>query len=573
MARLLRGASAGVWFATLAPACTALALGVVLHQWTTGHEGRTAIVFGIYPYSDAGQFYSDTQRLLAGLPFEVASRRPLHAAVTTAMLRAAFDDLRFVLAAQAAAMGAATAFAASEARRAAGERAALVVLLVGCFFQRRFAGFVATEALGWPLGALAFGLILRARDARGRDATVAIFAGMLSLSLALLARAGPMLVAPAICVWAFASAPRDERLARLAAAAGGVTLAIALNAMLAREVSGGATFVDLPPILYGALHHDDFTRIFADHPELAALAPAERYDAMMRIVRHDAWAHPSLALSAAAYSLSSFFGAPEGLFSFVFNTPDDRVFERNASPGVAGVLAGARELGPYGVANVVVMGALAIAFIVAFVVGLVRAWRTRSWLFVSIAAGALASIPFTPPWITASVQVETAIVPFFALVAALAFRGGAREPAHSPRRPAIVLAGFVLTATLGIAFVVARPDRAPPSRACAEGAANAATTTVRADPSTRLLVGRRPASMATLAANAFFLRRHDASLVEALEHEVRPGRAMVLVYDSCAGEARLAIGDDADVPRDREWRALAYTPTADPFVIAVSRAW
>ncbi|HEY8075082.1 MAG TPA: hypothetical protein VIF62_13255, partial [Labilithrix sp.] len=284
---------------------------------------------------------------------------------------------------------------------------------------------------------------------------------------------------------------------------------------------------------------------------------------MMRIVRHDAWAQPSLIVSAALSSLSSFFGAPEGLFSFVWNTPDDHVFE-----GKASAARWARELGPYGVANIVAMGALAIAFVIAFVVGLVRAWRARTngvaRLVLFVAAGALASIPFTPPWITSTVQVDTSVLPFLVLAAAFALGVEDGEAATSPQRPAILLGAFVALATLGIAFVLARPER-PSDRRC-----SAETMTMRADPSTRLVVGDDPpASMAVLAANAYFLRRHDASFVEALEREVRPGRAMVLVYDACGSEGRLAIGDEAAIPRDRAWHTVTFVPTADPFVVAV----
>jgi hypothetical protein len=588
--RLLRDVR-GVWlFAWLACVCGVLALGVVMHQWTTGHEGRTAIVFGIYPYSDAGGFYSDTQRLIAGLPFEVAARRPMHGAYTTAMLRLLGDDLRSVIVVQAVTMAVATAFLTSEIRRAAGEKAALVMLVIGCFFVRRFAGFVATEALGYPLGALGFAFFVRGAmrrleyladaekapehpDAglasfRRNERIVAIFSGALSLSLALVTRAGPMFVVPALGMWVALSGTRRERIEAVLATMAGALLAIAMNSILASHVSNGASFVDLPPILYGALHRDDFTRIWIDHPEITTLGNAQRYDAMMRIVLHDALAHPSLVLMSVATSLSSFLAAPTGLFSFVWNTPDDHVFEGPASPA-----RWARELGPYGVVNVIAMGALGLLFVLSFVAGLVHAWRARrrepvAGIVLFVALGAIASIPFTPPWITASVQVDAAILPFLALVSGLAFGGAKPEtgPAPTQRAPSIVLAVTAFAAVFGVVWVIARPELPPASKTCS-------TTTLfaRADPRTRLVVAEHGggASMDTLAKNVFFLRKHNESFVAALQAEVRPGRAMVLVYDACSGRARLAIGDDARIPGDRAWRALSFRETADPYVVVI----
>jgi hypothetical protein len=141
-----------------------------------------------------------------------------------------------------------------------------------------------------------------------------------------------------------------------------------------------------------------------------------------------------------------------------------------------------------------------------------------------------------------------------------------REHVRALRAPLIVLSAVVAMGVSGIAWVIASPERPPSSaRRCED-----AMRTVRADPSTRLVVGEQGvASLATLAANAFFLRRHDASLVEALETEVHPGRAAVLLYDACAAHALLAIGDDADVPRDHAWHEVTLRPTADPFVVSI----
>ncbi|WP_146654662.1 hypothetical protein [Labilithrix luteola] len=576
-------------FVVLAVICVALSCGAVTHLWSTGHEGRSAILLGIYPYSDSGQFYSDTQRLLAGLPFEMASRRPLHAALTTALLHVTGNDLRIVLMTYAVAMGFGTAFAASEARRFGGASAGFVVFLLGAFFQRRFAGFVATEALGYPLAALAFGLLLRAAGENRQRARITNFvAGVLALSLALLARAGPMLVVPAVLVWGTLQARALRGRAVLASAGlGGAALAYGMNRWIASHTSSGGAWADLPPILYGALHRDDFTRMFVDHPEVLSLPPSARFSVMMDIVGRAALADPSSVLKAAFASVGCWLALPHGLFSYVWNNPDDHVLEDGAllqrlvhEVGYAGpVMHWARTLGLYSVVNALTMGACAAVVVVAFVVGLVRLVKMRrapiASLVLFVMAGLLVSLPFTPPWITEACQSQAAILPFVAVVVGFAFQRRAvtmvvapsPSPEGSSRAPVIVLATAVLLGGAGIALVVARPERYPLEACSSERFVG------RADPSTRLVVAEHGegASMDTVARNVAFLRKHNASYVQAIEAEVRAGRALALVYDACAGTARLAVTDPDVLPAgDATVRAFTYRPTADPMVVTVS---
>lgn len=584
---LLRHLEDRLVFRSLAVIGIALSCSAVVHLWSTGHEGRTAILFGIYPYSDAGQFYSDTQRLLNGLPFEVASRRPLHAAVTTALLKATGNDLRLVLMAYAVAMGLATAFAASEARRLVGVNAGFVVFLLGAFFQRRFAGFVATESLGYPLAALAFGLLLRtAKEERASARASTFAAGAFALSLALLARAGPMFVVPAVLIWGTLRAhDRRGRLVLGASGLGGVVAAYAMNRWVASHVASDGAWGDLPPILYGALRRDDFTRIFVDHPEVLSLPAKARFSVMMGIVGKAALAEPSAVVKAALASVGSWLALPHGLFSYVWNNPDDHVLEDGAllarlvhEDGYAApLLHWVRTLGPYSLVNALVMGACAVGLIVAFVVGLVRVVKTRrtpvSSLVLFVVAGAFASLPFTPPWITEACQSQAAILPFMALVAGLARKAtaAASTPGEdvalvSPYIPAIVLASASTLAFVGIVFVIQSPERIP-ARECSSD-----TFVGRVDPSTRLVVVERGdgASMETLARNVAFLRKHNASYVQAIEAEVRPGRALALVYDACAGRARLAVADAGSLPLDATPRTFSFRPTADAMVVNVT---
>lgn len=551
------------------------AIATVLHLWSVGHEGRSAILFGIYPYSDAGQFYSDTQRLLVGLPFESASRRPLHAALTTALLRLSGNDLRVALMTWAVFLGLATGLYTYEAKRLAGTRVAFVVFAICAFFQRRFAGFIATEAMGFCLAAPAFVLLVRAAQ---RFERASFGVGLFALSLALLARAGPMFVVPAVLAWGTLqdSSPR-ERAKTFGVGTLAVAVATLANGALGKRVSSGVTFFDLPSNLYAALHRGNFEDLTALHPSVLALPPEQRFIAMMRIVGEDAWTHPMLVVKSVAASVVGFFTSPHGAFSYVWTNPDDHVLEDGSmvkrlieERGITGPLSHwVHEQGVYSLLNAAVMGALGGAFAIVLAISIAKLVRRRTQpvpsLLLFVIAGLLLSVPFTPIWVTESCQTQAAVLAFVALAVGVSFTNGATErpPSSSGLR---VGATVGLALAFGLIAMVVTTHDAPPHASCERG-----TFEGRVDPSTRLAVAESGpgASMTTLKTNALFLRKHNESFVVALEKNVRGGSVLSLGYDACGKEARLLVGDDATIPRDRAWRSFSVWDTDDPMVVVV----
>ncbi len=557
------------------------AFGVLTHLWTTGHEGRTAVLAGIIPWSDAGQFLSDAERLVHGHSILESSRRPLYVAVLAGVLRATGNDLRVVLALGAALYGVSLGYVSHEARRAHGRVAGFLVFVVAAFWVRRFTGFVATEAASFPPGAVAFGLLLRAADlsvARPRRAAALFGGGVLLVTLALAARPGPLLVVPALLAWSsFAFARGHARRLAVGSGALGALGAVLLVKLVAARFATGATFGDYPNIVYALLHRGDLYTAFHDHPELLALPPEARPAATLRILTADLRDAPSLAVVGPFDAFASFLAGPHGLFSFVWTNPDDHVLEDGAL--VRRLVADGGMFAPLGhwvsrlglmsLVNAAVMGLGGVTFALATVVATVRLVSRRHArrvsLVLAIMIAVLASSVFAPTWIGEGMQMQTGVFAFvpYAVAIGLLRARRRRRVAVDPGANRLVFAGAVLVVVpcLLVALVAFAPWPEPPATCDAD------TITAEIVPGTRVLVAGPDAP--PLSSNLTFLRAHNAELVAAVRTAARPGDALALLYDVCAHHTRVAFG-----PPDALLRGgvMRVTPRPEePQVVVVGR--
>jgi hypothetical protein len=565
---------------------TALALGVLLHLWTTGHEGRSAVLLGIVPYSDAGAFYGDAQRLLHGLRIGESSRRALYVGVAGAILRWSGDDLRVMLGIGAAAYGASIGLVAWEVMRTHGRTCGLLVTAVLYFWVRRFIGFVATEALSFPLGAMAFVLLLRVADnARGRPvpAALAFGAAIFVLTLAFIARPGSLLAVPALFAWVpWAFPDRRSRLTAVGLGGAGVLVAVLASRTLTSSLASGATFGDYPNILYALVHQGDLYRAVFDHPELARIDESARGDAILQILAADVGREPILLVKGPVDALLSFLGGPHGFFSSIWTNPDDHVLEDGplvrrliAEHGYVGpVLHWIRELGLFSLVNAVVMGALGAGFVVGVFVAIVRLVRVRreprAGLLLAVVFGVIASSIFAPTWIGEGMQMQTAVAAFVPTSLALGLTG--RIVPEGPEvGPLGGLARLALAVPLVLALLVVGATLWPLSTTV-EGCAPFVMS-ARLNPSTRVVVrpaGEPPPNERSLAKNLSFLRRHNPDLVSSVEAVAHVGDVMEIVYDACSTRTRTVFGASGALPEGREWKVLRFEPQRDPGIARVS---
>jgi hypothetical protein len=571
-----------------------LAFALVDHLWTLGYEGRNAVFGGIVPWSDSYDYYDDAQRLVHGGRFgEVASKRPLFSAALAVLLWMSGGDLRFALLVCGVTGAAALAVATLELWRTHGARAAFVVFFVLVCFERRWTGFVQTEHVGLPLGALGFALCWRASrladddEARARRMVIVALFGM---TVGLMARAGSFFVLPAIAIWGARRLTKDRRAALnfLGLAALAVALGFAVNKAVQASSGSGVTFSDYPGILYGLIHGEDYTYLIRAHPEVRDLPVAERVHAAWSILFADARAQPSLVVIGLAKSGLGLFASPFGMFSYVWTNPDDHVLENGAAVrasmqehGLLGPLVlWRRTLGTYSLLNAGAMGLLAGAFVLAFVAGAVLLFVKRRKdselsLLRHVVVGVVASAPFLPPWITSGMQVQTVTLAFVAAVPAVVLLGRrASEPL--PGRDRIVFAPLAFVAALGalLAGVKLAPTRAP---ACPEGEAHR----VRAYPSIAVEVAParsalfRKKAEADLRDSIPLLAKHNQELTDSVVPYLRPGTVYVMGFDACDRHTKLLVVDDPrafDVDAARgTWQPLVATPLATPVVLRVAR--
>lgn len=556
----------------------------LLRLWTLGYEGRNAVFGGILPWSDSADFYSDALRLVHGERLSpISSRRPLFAALLAGLLKLSAGNLRVSLALLAALAAVSTALPALEVWRTDGWKSASVVYLVLLFFERRWTGFIQTEHFGLPLGAAGFVLLWRAQSLRGTNVRAALFAaalGVFALSLGLFARAGCFFVLPALLVWGAGLAPPARRSRAVALLVCAALMAFGIHEAVLVVSANGISFSDYPPIFYGLLHGKDFTYLAQTHRWLEDLAPADRISAQWGIVLDEIRDRPWTVPVAFARSLLAFFVSPFGAFSYVWTNPDDAFFEDRPrldamwqSGGPTAVVRYWQDsLGSFSIVNTVVMGALGAAFVIAFVVGLIRLARhardPESSLLVAASTGIVTSVPFMPPWITSGVQIQTVTLAFAAAVAArqLSKRDSvAARRVPFPRAVALGLPGGVTIFGMLLAWVLLTPEH-PPGRAAADLHWVEVAPAASVEVAPRRRWSFRAKGLTDLASSLEFLSKHNEDLTGSVATSMKVGVLFHSVYDPAAGHWEILVDEAQKLDGQVGWVAVRSTPMRSPRV-------
>lgn len=499
--------------------------------WRSGFAGRNHVFAGIFALSDAQEYWLDAERVLHGLPMiSGGARRPFYGAALAGVLDLVGNDIRIAHVVTLLFWAGAGVFATRELRRTHGPRVATVCFVLFLLFARRYVGFVQSEGLGAPLGAIAFGLLWRAAHLeRTGERWEATFLGGLGLqALALLARPGPMLLVAGLVVWGAMRGGRRALVKGLAV----VVAAWALHALVRATTSAAPAFSDALAIGYGLLHFEDSHFLFTQHPWIHDPPDPAQLDAVLGLFRTELAARPWLVVVAPVRCLASWFVLPQGFFGFVWSNPDDVTFASEPM-----------RLGAYRVLNVVVMALSAVAFVGALVRALVRGRRRREIEHSTLAA-LLVNLAILPPWITEGAQICAAtylwVVAF--VVVSVVPAGDAVAPRPLPRVAPVVVA------VLGALVAMAKLSPVRLDGACAEGR-------VLADVDRRnsVVLGDREANLALVS-------RNNPHVAEALR--TTPARRLFPAYDGCRGLLFYVL-DASEIPLVRTmWLSLA--PAGDP---------
>jgi hypothetical protein len=245
----------------------------LLRLWVTA--GSTwNIVLGLLPWQDAVGYYLDATNLVNGGLFSPFSgRRPLFASFLAVLLKTDQQNLHLVLIVFAMLTGLAVFLFAQEIRDEFGPFPAVVIIYLLQFFYRPYVGTTLTEQLGLLAGLLAFVLLLQGVKRPNQPLFVI---GLMTLTFALLARAGAFFVLPILFVYGILHFAKNRQAAFKVGSVLIVAVAIPvlLNIWLGKVVASPNTirFGNFSYTLYGqVVGGKGWTQIFNDHPEINSL--------------------------------------------------------------------------------------------------------------------------------------------------------------------------------------------------------------------------------------------------------------------------------------------------------------
>ncbi|MFA6147692.1 MAG: hypothetical protein WC899_05735 [bacterium] len=227
-------------------------------------------VFGIFPYSDASNYYIGAEELLGvGKLPPWNCRRPLTSVLLAVELAVAGHDIQAVQLLHAVLMGLSAYALARVVGRDLGWPSGLSVFAILYSFGRNHVHWLSSEWLGLTIGSLGFALLwLGSRSGRKSMCWL----GMVVLTLALNARAGTFLVLPALALWS-GFAFREKRSfhwGATAAIAAGILLGFLVNGSIMKIYGGrfGVGHGNFSFVLYGlASGEPGWRQIYRDYPE------------------------------------------------------------------------------------------------------------------------------------------------------------------------------------------------------------------------------------------------------------------------------------------------------------------
>jgi len=366
------------------------------YKWTSGYSDNM-VIGGLLPYKDSKNYYYGANLILNGLPVINAGQsteRPLFPGFLSALLVLTNQNLKIALAVTAQLAGIGLYLSIRQIRRVMGIAAASLFGTLMYFYIQPLIGYALSESLGFILGCFAFILILQASHTLKRfDLTL----GLLTLMVAVSARAGAFIVFPLLAVWvgwAFRGDTKYSWKAFLFTILGILAGYFIVNTIYARllGILPGSAFGNFSYAIYGQVKGGTGWHSAID--ELGTRNPSTVYRAAL----HFFIAHPASLLIGFAKSYWDFFlPGDRSIFAFKFWGWNDWQ-------------------------NFLVWLVMA-TFLIRGFIWLLRDFRSNSSLvLLSGFIGVFLSIPFLPP-IDGGARFYASTMPFFFAVPAVGLAG------------------------------------------------------------------------------------------------------------------------------------------------------
>jgi len=446
------------------PAAATLLFMLPLMRIWSGAESDGVCAFGIFPWSDGGNYYRGAQHLLetGGLD-DWNCRRPLNAALLAVRLVVTGGSLRGALLLQCAILAYAVFLLARTVSADLGWPGGLMAFAVTFVLGKKYLHWTTSESLGLTLGALAFALLWAGARERRKWT---LLMGAATFALALNARAGPFLVLPALALWAGVAFREDRRfrtgMAGTVAAA--ILFGFLLNSSLIR-IYGDRWSVghgNFSLTLYGlATGKPGWQRIYEDFPESRGM--------------------PEKTLMRFGYSKAAeaFLENP-ALLAMGLASSFGKFLDRFPAPYT-------REIRKFG--GTTVLWILSIGILAGIGRFLLRyGERPQAALLVACAAGFFASVPFL--WVDGGERVFLPAVPALAVLLAAGMHGMRKEVSPTgggetdglvpPSAQAVALAGLLAAAALA-GPAVAHHIQGPPRSVVSLPGAAPGSLVIRSD--------------------------------------------------------------------------------------------
>jgi hypothetical protein len=370
--------------------------------WTSG-QTEQYILGGIFPYSDASNYYFDALRALEGTVFNIFSAsRPLYPALLASTLALTQLDFQKSLLLLNLLPAFATYFSVREVQRSHGTLAAALFLTVSYFYFRWYIGAAMSEVLGYSLGLAGFALLWRCATSEALHAPNMPFlatlkkagwlglAGIYLLTLALNARNGAFFVLPLLAIWLAWLMKKGRQISWRFL--GLSMLAIAAAFLLTKGISLLVTDPNnngdyhLAMQLYSLVTGGkDWIALINDHYELTKLSTNQLMIQSLAIDFKYFLAHPSDLFKGLYINWVSYFlDVNRGGYSFLGGTSS--IASQDAR---------------------IVMFFLGAAGLLACIL---RRDQPESWLILAASLGNFLSIPFVPPLNTFNLRLFAATI-------------------------------------------------------------------------------------------------------------------------------------------------------------------
>ena len=449
---------------------TAIFGGAILGVWASGISDLN-IIAGLLPYNDANGYYHGARLLSEGQTFHpFSAKRPVFPALLGVLYTIGGQNLQFAIGCLVLISLLAIFFAAREVNRTSGAACAAFFVLALFLFIRRFIGSVMSETLGLPLGVIGFGLLW---SGASRKRPLDVYAGMLVLSLGLIARAGPFFMLPFLILWAgwvFRDGAKfNWKVACFAALA--AVLGYGVHMVIFQSLAGtnSSSMGNFSYTFYGlAVGGKGWKQYMIDHPDVMALVEPAQSQAIYRYAFDALKADPMGIVRGAFVYWQAFF-----------------TFDWS---GMFGYIEGATKL--ESLTGRVVMAVFTLIGLIAAIMD-----RKRPAFSMLLAGwiGIFLSIPFVPT-VDAEIRTYAAAIPWFAGLAmaglwAIMTRTGLLKVSHPGEN---LLAGkpyglgiygliIILFTFAGPLLVHAleKPVTVPAINGCPDGSTRLVTTVTR----------------------------------------------------------------------------------------------